>query len=155
MAFLSLIIQGPLQRDPNPVMSLIWWTFCTIAVTYTFLPLTQEHLYLILDHLCLPSRPCSVSPPLLHMWSLGAEVIPQSSESKHSPQFGPLDSVCFQSSMYASAAVVTPCTPPLLTAPPVIFHCWPLSSILHGKIPQCWRIEGGPPINNSTSHLSV
>lgn len=72
----------------------------------------------------------------------------------NTPRCGPLGSVCFPSSVYECSSS-DPHATSLLTPPPMIFHSWPLSSILHGKIPQCWSKKGGLPIRNVAGHPSV
>lgn len=84
--------------------------------------------------------PSSISPgvysaPLPSVGSQ-AEMIPYSPLAD-----GASGSVCFQScvSEWCSG---DPAAPPSLTASPVMFLCWPLSSMLHGKIPvqeKWWR----------------
>lgn len=108
------------------------------------------HLYL-LSLLCRPSRSEFILSPSPLCGVSGTEVIPHSSESKHSPLWAFKLCLFSKLCMYVSAAVVTPTPRPLPTPPSTISHSWPISSLLHGKIPQRWRKEGGPPIRSSIS----
>lgn len=144
----QFIIAGCPQRDPNLVMSLICLTSHALSAKSTLLPLTQTHSWFI-----CASYPVYVihhaiglfSPPSPLCGVSGTEVILYSSESKHCPRCGAFKLFCFFSKLYAcECSSGDPHTPSLLTAPPMIFHFWPLSSIQHGKIPQGWRREGGP-----------
>ena len=154
----QFIIAGPLLPDPNLLLSLIRLTSCVtfgeiphsclrpeanFDFIYAFYPVPVVH-----HTLSLFSRLPSVESQG-RKWSLTPARV-------NTPPCRGAFKLCLFSKLYVCERCSgDPHTPSILTAPPMIFHSWPLSSILHGKIPQRQRKEGGPPIRNVASHPSV
>lgn len=146
----------PLQHELNLFMSLICLTFCSIWAKSAFLTLTLRHscFIYVLYWLSVVHHILFILSPSPLCGLLGMEVIPHSKERKHSPLWA--FKLCLFSKLYVRECCSNdPHTPSQITPPPMIFHSWPLSSPLHGKIPQCWKKDRGPPIRNLATHPSV